>query len=168
MSYTHHKSLSKTGLPGGIRTPDPRLRRPPLYPTELLAELLVGAPRFELGTPCSQSRCATRLRYAPTNAGASLRQAGRGRNESVRREPAGRRLDQIDERRVRQSHQLAVRAGVEGDLVIFDNRALQHARDAPGREATRTLRRVVVGGSSVIEFFRMKDGRVVGSNRDAR
>jgi len=56
----------------------------------------------------------------------------------------------------------------EGDLVIFDNRALQHARDAPGREATRTLRRVVVGGSSVIEFFRMKDGRVVGSNRDAR
>ena len=26
---------------------------------------LVGAPRFELGTSCSQSRCATRLRYAP-------------------------------------------------------------------------------------------------------
>ena|GEM_PF-2483684 len=28
--------------------------------------LLVGAPRFELGTPCAQGRCATRLRYAPT------------------------------------------------------------------------------------------------------
>jgi taurine dioxygenase len=56
----------------------------------------------------------------------------------------------------------------EGDLIIFDNRALQHARDAPGSEAPRTLRRVVVGGSSVIEFFRMQDGRVVGSNRDAR
>ena len=27
---------------------------------------LVGARRFELRTPCSQSRCATRLRYAPT------------------------------------------------------------------------------------------------------
>src|SRR5262249_13169062 len=27
---------------------------------------LVGAPRFELGTPCAQGRCATRLRYAPT------------------------------------------------------------------------------------------------------
>ena len=26
-----------TGTPGGIRTPDPRLRRPLLYPTELLA-----------------------------------------------------------------------------------------------------------------------------------
>ncbi len=26
---------------------------------------IVGAPRFELGTPCSQSRCATRLRHAP-------------------------------------------------------------------------------------------------------
>ena len=25
----------------------------------------IGAPRFELGTPCSQSRCATRLRHAP-------------------------------------------------------------------------------------------------------
>ena len=27
---------------------------------------LVGAVRFELTTLCSQSRCATRLRYAPT------------------------------------------------------------------------------------------------------
>ena len=27
----------RCGLPGGIRTPDPRLRRPPLYPTELQA-----------------------------------------------------------------------------------------------------------------------------------
>ena len=25
----------------------------------------VGAPGFEPGTPCSQSRCATGLRYAP-------------------------------------------------------------------------------------------------------
>ena len=28
--------------------------------------VMVGAARFELATPCSQSRCATRLRYAPT------------------------------------------------------------------------------------------------------
>src|SRR5690606_13224082 len=38
-------------------------------PTELLpraSEAVVGAARFELATPCSQSRCATRLRYAPT------------------------------------------------------------------------------------------------------
>ena len=28
--------------------------------------ILVGAERFELPTLCSQSRCATRLRYAPT------------------------------------------------------------------------------------------------------
>ena len=27
---------------------------------------VVGAGRFERPTPCSQSRCATRLRYAPT------------------------------------------------------------------------------------------------------
>ena len=28
------------GEPGGVRTPDPRLRRPVLYPTELLTHLL--------------------------------------------------------------------------------------------------------------------------------
>src|ERR1039457_4613262 len=27
---------------------------------------MVGASRFERPTPCSQGRCATRLRYAPT------------------------------------------------------------------------------------------------------
>src|SRR6266576_3628690 len=66
------------GAPGGNRTPDPQLRRLLLYPTELLAlrsrqgcpeqrELpaKVGAPGFEPGTSCSQSRRDTRLRYAP-------------------------------------------------------------------------------------------------------
>ena len=28
---------------------------------------MVGAARFERATSCSQSRCATRLRYAPTH-----------------------------------------------------------------------------------------------------
>ena len=32
-----------------------------------LVEKLVGAGGFEPPTPCSQSRCATRLRYAPTS-----------------------------------------------------------------------------------------------------
>ncbi len=27
---------------------------------------MVGTARFELATPCTQNRCATRLRYAPT------------------------------------------------------------------------------------------------------
>ncbi len=43
------------------------LNRPrigPHVPNFLL--MLVGAERFELPTPCSQNRCATRLRYAPT------------------------------------------------------------------------------------------------------
>src|SRR6266850_5080239 len=26
----------------------------------------IGAPRFELGTPCTPCKCATRLRHAPT------------------------------------------------------------------------------------------------------
>ncbi len=34
LNYTHHKRI---GAPEGIRTPDPRLRRPLLYPTELQA-----------------------------------------------------------------------------------------------------------------------------------
>src|SRR5262245_7068722 len=72
------------GAPGGNRTPDPQLRRLLLYPTELLALGLggaarcceyrefykphqVGAPGFEPGTSCSQSRRDTRLRYAPQN-----------------------------------------------------------------------------------------------------
>lgn len=55
------------GLPGGSRTPDPRLRRPLLYPAELRAVhgWLVGAAGFEPATLCSQSRCATGLRYTP-------------------------------------------------------------------------------------------------------
>ena len=28
--------------------------------------LLVGTARFELATPCTPSKCATRLRYVPT------------------------------------------------------------------------------------------------------
>ena len=40
LSYTHHQIFVPVslGLPGRIRTSDPRLRRPMLYPTELRAE----------------------------------------------------------------------------------------------------------------------------------
>ena len=34
---------------------------------------LVGAGRFELPAPCSQSRCATKLRHAPIKPGLHLR-----------------------------------------------------------------------------------------------
>ena len=58
-------------MPGGIRTHDPRLRRPVLYPTELRALKLndykVGAAGFEPTTFCAQGRRATRLRYAPSS-----------------------------------------------------------------------------------------------------
>ena len=35
-------------------------------------DLMVGAERFELPTLCSQNRCATRLRYAPTGASITI------------------------------------------------------------------------------------------------
>src|SRR5438094_930729 len=56
------------GAPERIRTSDPRLRRPLLYPPELLARAyhLAGASRFERPTTCAQGRCASRLRYAPS------------------------------------------------------------------------------------------------------
>ena len=59
------------GAPGRTRTCNHRLRRPVLYPVELRAQTgietsrMVGAEGFEPPTLCSQSRCATRLRYAP-------------------------------------------------------------------------------------------------------
>src|SRR5205809_4067240 len=65
------------GAPDRIRTCYPRLRRPVLYPDELRAPWLrstvpdmkdvgVGVEGFEPPTSCSQSKCATRLRYTPT------------------------------------------------------------------------------------------------------
>ena len=81
LSYSHHKlvGVNKYGAPGRTRTCYPRLRRSMLYPNELRAhwltcgtleqcatrEKLVGVEGFEPPTPCSQSRCATRLRYTP-------------------------------------------------------------------------------------------------------
>src|SRR6185503_19863079 len=57
------------GAPGRIRTCNPRLRRPVLYPLcygrNVHRGLLVGAAGFEPATLCSQSRCATTLRHAP-------------------------------------------------------------------------------------------------------
>ena len=41
--------------------------------------VMVGAGRFELPTPCSRSKCATRLRYAPPD-----RQSFEGQRRSIR------------------------------------------------------------------------------------
>ena len=51
---------------------------------------LVGAEGFEPPTSCSQSRRATRLRYAPIRSDA--RPAGRGSNPSLRKNGKGRTL----------------------------------------------------------------------------
>jgi taurine dioxygenase len=45
-----------------------------------------------------------------------------------------------------------------GDLIVWDNRALQHARARLDPKIPRTLRRVSVGGSSVFELFQGADG----------
>ena len=51
----------------------------------VIEEKVVGAARFELTTPCTQNRCATRLRHAPTlrhrlTAGAEQRNRCAGKN----------------------------------------------------------------------------------------
>ena len=66
----HCTSNPKSGAPGRTRTCNHRLRRPVLCPVELQALYcrefrVVGVDGFEPPTLCSQSRCATRLRYTP-------------------------------------------------------------------------------------------------------
>ena len=56
-----------------------------------------------------------------------------------------------------QEAHLYVHAWQPGDLIVWDNRALQHARSAL-TELPRTLRRVSVGGSSVFSLFENADG----------
>ncbi len=60
--------LSRSGIPQSHHSPDfvpcnngPRKTEPP---SRHLKEL-VGTARFELATPCTPSKCATRLRYVP-------------------------------------------------------------------------------------------------------
>ena len=67
LSYNHHNNPLYYGASGRIRTCYPRLRRPMLYPNELQThQKVVGAEGFEPPTLWSQTRCATKLRYAPT------------------------------------------------------------------------------------------------------
>ena len=48
----HHRQIGKNGEPTGIRTPDTRLRRPLLYPTELPAHgILERKTGLEPATP---------------------------------------------------------------------------------------------------------------------
>ena len=42
LATSPHPPYSKKHVPGGTRTPDPRLRRPMLYPAELLAHIGAG------------------------------------------------------------------------------------------------------------------------------
>ena len=51
------------GLPGGIRTPDPRLRRPPLYPAELQAADPLQAPLPKQKPRLGAVRCQAGNRY---------------------------------------------------------------------------------------------------------
>ena len=54
---------SLIGVPGGARTPDPRLRRAMLYPTELLAHVLAGVAGFEPTNARVKVSCLTAGRH---------------------------------------------------------------------------------------------------------
>ena len=45
LRHTHHSQDSLTNVPEGIRTPDPRLRRPLLYPAELQTHFSLSEKR---------------------------------------------------------------------------------------------------------------------------
>jgi hypothetical protein len=75
-SRTSNSYMSNT--PEGTRTPNPRFRRPVLYPVELRAQAITlasmanvivgfvgGATGFEPATPRTTTWCANRLRHAP-------------------------------------------------------------------------------------------------------
>ncbi len=53
------------GRNGGIRTRDPLHPMQVRYQAALRSVFLVGTAGFELATPCTPCKCATRLRYAP-------------------------------------------------------------------------------------------------------
>src|SRR3990172_249873 len=68
---SRHWPTSPSGTPGGIRTPDMRLRRPPLYPSELLAHEASFLPSFfwsgrENSTPQLPAPKAGALQNGPT------------------------------------------------------------------------------------------------------
>ncbi len=71
---------SKNGAPGRTRTCDLRLRRPLLYPAELLA-LMVGAAGFEPAAYCSQSSRANQAALRPVT-GHGLRERRRDSKDS--------------------------------------------------------------------------------------
>src|SRR5215208_2275908 len=66
----------------GIEPPSPAWKAGalPLSYTRLGRALAVGARGFEPPTPCSQSRCATRLRHAPPRPQVSIAEGWRALN----------------------------------------------------------------------------------------
>ena len=70
----------ENGAPGRTRTCDLRLRRPLLYPAELLA-LMVGAAGFEPAAYCSQSSRANQAALRPVT-GHRLRERRRNSKDS--------------------------------------------------------------------------------------
>jgi hypothetical protein len=66
-----------------VSNPRPSAWKADALPTELLPpyEVLVGTGGFEPPTPCSQSRCATRLRHVPEGGKYTARRPGGRRDE---------------------------------------------------------------------------------------
>ena len=76
-------SLLLNGGPSGTWTPDLPVMSRTLWPTELMAHFkalfyLVRVTGFEPVAPCSQSRCATKLRHTRAHPGIPGKNHGRG------------------------------------------------------------------------------------------
>ena len=103
------------GLEGRRSSPAELQAAGSVYPSHLLkvprlraSDSKVGAPRFELGTPCAQGRCATRLRYAPSEAPKRQQsvRSGRGSKQAAQSKRASRREALAPESGCCQTYQL--------------------------------------------------------------
>jgi hypothetical protein len=61
------------GDPGGIRTHDPRIRNPVLYPAELRDHVVVDSKCAAAAKPCLRRRQSGNARYCPKSAGRRAR-----------------------------------------------------------------------------------------------
>src|SRR5690242_2058716 len=116
MSLARPMALFNGGEEAGRLAPGLRVARSPGPRMRSQSCVMVGATRFERATLCSQSRCATRLRYAPKGEilPACAEQPIEQRGVEVTVDEIGQQFEAVVERgRVRAPHRAQQRRRFE-------------------------------------------------------